>query len=163
MFRSVEDFLAAWQAESKSTLRVFGALSDDSLAQSVVPGGYSLGSLAAHITGSIAKIPAHAGLLPMPMEAPAPASVAAITAAYEHNAQQVADAVAKQWSDAQLGEEIPMFGRTFRRGAVLTMLISHQGHHRAQMTVLMRQAGLKVPGVYGPSQDDLAAAKALKE
>jgi len=30
----------------------------------------------------------------------------------------------------------------------------HQTHHRAQMTVLMRQAGLKVPGVYGPSREE---------
>jgi uncharacterized damage-inducible protein DinB len=161
MFRTVEDFLAAWKTESESTLRVFGALSDDSLAQSVAPGGYSLGSLAVHITGSIRKIPAHAGLLPMPTEAPAPATVAAILAAYRHNAQQVADAVAGQWSDTQLGEEIPLFGRSMRRGAVLATLISHQGHHRAQMTVLMRQAGLKVPGVYGPSADDVAAKKAM--
>ncbi|MCK4657684.1 MAG: hypothetical protein KAT85_11650, partial [candidate division Zixibacteria bacterium] len=27
-------------------------------------------------------------------------------------------------------------------------------HHRGQMTVLMRQAGLKVPGVYGPSMEE---------
>jgi len=42
------------------------------------------------------------------------------------------------------------------------MLIAHQGHHRAQMTVLMRQAGLKVPGVYGPSEADKAAIAAKK-
>jgi uncharacterized damage-inducible protein DinB len=35
----------------------------------------------------------------------------------------------------------------------------HQTHHRAQMMVLMKQAGLKVPGVYGPSEDDIKAAK----
>ena len=163
MFRSVQDFLATWKTESDSTLRVFNALSDASLTQSVAPDSYTLGSLAAHITGSIAKIPAHAGLLPMPAEPPVLPTVAAIIAAYTHNAKQVTDAVAAKWSDAQLGEEIPMFGRTFRRGAVLAMLISHQGHHRAQMTVLMRQAGLKVPGVYGPSQDDVAAAKASQK
>jgi uncharacterized damage-inducible protein DinB len=162
MFRTVEDFLETWKAESKSTLRVFGALSDDSLSQSVTPGGYTLGSLAGHITGSIAKIPAHAGLLPMPEKAPVLATTAAIAATYEHNAKQVADAVAEQWNDAQLGEEIPAFGRNFRRGAVLALLIFHQAHHRAQMMVLMHQAGLKVPGVYGPSQDD-EAAKALKK
>jgi uncharacterized damage-inducible protein DinB len=163
MFRNVQDFLATWQVEGNSTLRVFNALSDLSLAQSVAPGSYTLGSLAGHITGSIAKIPAHAGLLPMPAETPALPTVAAIIAAYEHNAKRVTDAVAEKWSDAQLGEEIPMFGRSFRRGAVLALLIAHQGHHRAQMTVLMRQAGLKVPGVYGPSQDDVAAANALKK
>ena len=31
-------------------------------------------------------------------------------------------------------------------------LINHQNHHRGQMTVLMRQAGLTVPGVYGPAK-----------
>jgi uncharacterized damage-inducible protein DinB len=159
MFRKVQDFQETWKAESNSTLRVFRALNDASLAQSVGPEGYTLGSLAGHITGSIVAIPAHAGLLPMPEKTPPPVTVAAIIATYERNAKQVADTVMEKWSDAQLGEEIPMFGRTFRRGAVLAILVSHQAHHRAQMTVLMRQAGLKVPGVYGPSQDDVAAKK----
>jgi uncharacterized damage-inducible protein DinB len=157
MFRTVNDFQETWKMEGKSTLRVFRALNDSSLSQSVKPGGYTLGSLAAHTVGSIAKIPAHAGLLPMPAETPALETVAAIVSAYEHNVKQVADAVAEKWNDAQLGEEIPAFGRSVRRGAVLALLIAHQGHHRAQMMVLMHQAGLKVPGVYGPSQDDLAA------
>jgi uncharacterized damage-inducible protein DinB len=104
-------------------------------------------------------IPAHAGLLPMPAPPPPLPTVAAIIAAYQHNAKQVTDAVPQKWSDAQLGEEIPMFGRSFRRGAALAVVVSHQAHHRAQMTVLMRQAGLKVPGVYGPSESDKAAQK----
>jgi uncharacterized damage-inducible protein DinB len=159
MFRSVADFQETWQAESKSTLRVFNALKDESLSQSVVPGGYTLGSLAGHIAGSIAAIPAHAGLLPMPEKSPAPETVAAIIANYEHNVKQLADAVVEKWSDTQIGEEIPAFGRLFRRGALLAMVIAHQTHHRAQMMVLMHQAGLTVPGVYGPSEADKAAKK----
>jgi uncharacterized damage-inducible protein DinB len=159
MFRHVQDFLETWTSESQATLRVFRALSDGSLSHGVAPGGYTLGSLAGHITGSIAGLPANAGLLPMPGAMPELASVKALVAAYEHNANQVAEAVKEKWSDAQLGEEITIFGRSVRKGVVLAMLISHQGHHRAQMTVLMRQAGLKVPGVYGPSQDDLAAKR----
>lgn len=161
MFRTVEDFLYTWKAESSSTLRVFRALSDESLTQSVGPDGYTLGSLASHITGSIAAIPAHAGLLPMPEKAVL-ATVDAIIAAYEKNANQLTDAVATNWKDAQLGEEVAMFGRSFRKGAVLAIVIAHQGHHRAQMTVLMRQAGLKVPGVYGPSQADAATVAQKK-
>ncbi len=152
----MEDFLETWKAESSSTLRVFRALSDESLVHSVGPDGYTLGSLASHITGSIAAIPAHAGLLPMPEKAVL-TTVDAIIAAYEKNAKQLADAVATKWNDSQLGDEVPMFGRSFRKGAVLNIVIAHQGHHRAQMTVLMRQAGLRVPGVYGPSQADAAA------
>ncbi|MHB8840055.1 MAG: DinB family protein, partial [Gemmatimonadaceae bacterium] len=40
------------------------------------------------------------------------------------------------------------------RGFVLTVLMNHQWHHRGQMTVLMRQAGLSVPGVCGPSREE---------
>jgi uncharacterized damage-inducible protein DinB len=50
-----------------------------------------------------------------------------------------------------------MYGEQWSRGAVLSALILHQVHHRAQMTVLMRQAGLKVPGLYGPAREEWAA------
>ena len=160
MFRKVDDFENMWQAESQATLKVFRALSQEKLSQSVAPGGYSLGSLAWHITMSIAMIPAHAGLLPMPDKKPIPETLEEIIAAYEHNVHQLADAVQGKFSDAQLEKEVTMFGRTFRYGSVLSVVISHQCHHRAQMTVLMKQAGLKVPGVYGPSEDDMKAVAA---
>ena len=40
------------------------------------------------------------------------------------------------------------------RGQSLAALVGHQTHHRGQMAPLMRQAGLKVPGVYGPSKEE---------
>jgi len=40
------------------------------------------------------------------------------------------------------------------KAVTLDLLIKHIIHHRGQMTVLMRQAGLNVPGVYGPSRDE---------
>ena len=134
-------------------MRVFGALSDDSLAQSVKPGGYTLGWVAAHLTNSILGIPAHAGLVAPPAGGTL-ATVAEIVSAYEHNTKLVADAVQEKWSNEQLGEEVPAFGQSFRRGAILGLLVAHQAHHRGEMMVLMHQAGLKVPGVYGPSADD---------
>lgn len=41
-----------------------------------------------------------------------------------------------------------------QKGALLQAANLHQVHHRGQMTVLMRQAGLHVPSIYGPSRDD---------
>jgi hypothetical protein len=41
-------------------------------------------------------------------------------------------------------------------GSLLLFLLQHQSHHRGQMTVLMRQAGLSVPGIYGPSKEEWA-------
>ena len=69
----------------------------------------------------------------------------------------VADAVRAGWTDAQLTDTIPMYGEMWTKAGVLGALISHQCHHRGQMTVLMRQAGLRVPGIYGPSREEWGA------
>ncbi|HRN25773.1 MAG TPA: DinB family protein [Ignavibacteriaceae bacterium] len=34
------------------------------------------------------------------------------------------------------------------------VIISHQTHHRAQLTIVMRLNGLNVPGIYGPSKEE---------
>lgn len=42
------------------------------------------------------------------------------------------------------------------RGAVLRgFVFSHLYHHRGQMTVFLRLLGAKVPGMYGPTADDM--------
>ena len=56
--------------------------------------------------------------------------------------------------DATLEVVDYMYGEQWPRGLTLYALILHQTHHRAQMTVLMRQAGLVVPGVYGPNREE---------
>jgi uncharacterized damage-inducible protein DinB len=43
-----------------------------------------------------------------------------------------------------------------RRGRVLRQhLVSHAAHHRGQLTVYYRMLGVPVPGLYGPSADDM--------
>jgi uncharacterized damage-inducible protein DinB len=64
------------------------------------------------------------------------------------------DAVKKQWTDASLKEMKNVFGMEMQKAVTLSLLIKHIIHHRGQMTVLMRQAGLNVPGVYGPSRNE---------
>ena len=86
-----------------------------------------------------------------------PKTAAEIVAAYRAAAQAVVDAVSTAWSDVDLDGEIPLYGQRWKRGAVLSGLIRHEAHHRGQMTVLMRQAGLTVPGVYGPAKEEWAA------
>jgi uncharacterized damage-inducible protein DinB len=39
----------------------------------------------------------------------------------------------------------------------LQALISHEIHHRGQMAVPRRQAGLQVPGIYGPAREEWEA------
>jgi uncharacterized damage-inducible protein DinB len=50
-----------------------------------------------------------------------------------------------------------MYGERWPRGATLLALVVHQTHHRGAMTVLMRQAGLAVPSIYGPNREQSEA------
>ena len=48
-------------------------------------------------------------------------------------------------------------------GAVLrTIMLNHWYHHRGQLSVYLRQVGVPVPSIYGPSADEnpFAAARA---
>jgi uncharacterized damage-inducible protein DinB len=159
MFRTIDDFLTDWKEETEATVKIFSTLTEDSLNQKIYKEGRTLGRLAWHITGTLGEMPQQSGLkakLPTAAE-PAPATIKQLIRTYEDSSKAVADAVKSQWSDALLAEKVPMYGEEWERGKVLSSLIRHQTHHRAQMTVLMRQAGLKVPGVYGPSREEWQA------
>lgn len=56
-------------------------------------------------------------------------------------------------TDVSLEETVEAMGGQVQRGALLSKLVNHQTHHRGQMTVLLRQAGLSVPGVMGPTKE----------
>lgn len=159
MLRKVEDFQKDWAYEADSTLKILNALTDESLDQKVTPTGRSLGTLAWHLTLTLGEMLAHCGLkIDAPaMDAACPSSAKEIAAAYEKGSKSVADEVGKNWTDDTLLEKDNMYGETWPRGVTLFALIAHQTHHRGQMTVLMRQAGLTVPGVYGPSSEEWAA------
>jgi uncharacterized damage-inducible protein DinB len=126
----------------------------------VVPGGRTLGFLAWHITCSLAEMGRQAGLtIGGPTEQTpeaVPSRAADIATQYAQTAQKLVPAVKAAWTDEQLLEKIPMYGEQWPRGLTLSILISHQTHHRGQMTVLMRQAGLPVPGMVGPSKEEWA-------
>jgi uncharacterized damage-inducible protein DinB len=157
MFRTIQDFLEIWKYESESTLKVFNNLNDESLNQKVTAEGRSLGFIAWHITFSVSEMLSRTGLpFEMPDATPAPKSVQIILNEYEKKSIAVSELISKLWTDEMLNDDINMYGQVWKRSFVLTSLISHQAHHRGQMTVLMRQAGLKVPGVYGPSKEEWA-------
>ena len=156
MFRKIEDFQKTWTYESAATLKVFQHLTDAGLAQQVTGGGRSLGFLAWHLTTTLSEMPGQAGLnINAPLHTSAvPENAAEIVAAYENGAKSVAQIVGENWTDEQLADELPMYGEVWSKAVILQALIAHQTHHRGQITVLMRQAGLKVPGVYGPAKEE---------
>ena len=159
MLRQIDDFQKDWAYESQATLKILRALTDDSLNQKVTPTGRSLGFMAWHLTQTLGEMLGHCGLkVDAPShDAACPTSAAEIAAAYEKGAKAISEEVGKNWTDETLLQEDNMYGETWKRGVTLFALIAHQAHHRGQMTVLMRQAGLQVPGVYGPSAEEWQA------
>lgn len=158
MFRDIHDFLMQWDHESKATLNLLAQLTDESLKQKVTPDGRSLGQLAWHLVTTLSEMPHRAGLLAADTleNAPVPIDVKTLKQQYRAESARVTEAVEGAWKNENLPEEIDMYGERWKKGMVLMSLVLHQAHHRGQMTVLMRQAGLGVPGVYGPSREEWA-------
>lgn len=159
MLRTINDFQKDWAYEAEATNKILNALTDASLSQQVTPDGRSLGFLGWHLTQTLGEM---LGLVGLKIDAPGfdkecPKSAAEIAAAYEKAAKSVTDEINKNWTDETLLQTDNMYGDTWARGLTLFYLIAHQSHHRGQMTVLMRQAGVPVPGVYGPAKEEWAA------
>lgn len=159
MFASIDEFLREWEPEAEGTQKVLGGLTDASLAQQVTADHRTLGRLAWHLTTTFDEmVGGHTGLQ---FEAakfgePVPATAKEIADAYRRSNESMIGAIRQQWTDETLTEERDMYGETWTIETVLKVLFTHQIHHRGQMTVLMRQAGLKVPGIYGPSKEEWA-------
>jgi uncharacterized damage-inducible protein DinB len=158
MYVTIKQFLDDWTFESASTQSLFDLLTDASLSQEVYPGGRSIGRLAWHIAQTVPEMMARTGLTVTGVgeHDPVPASAAAIANGYRAAAASLAEQISKNWTDATLTETDDMYGEKWSRGSTLSALVRHQTHHRGQLTVLMRQAGLPVRGVYGPAKEDWA-------
>lgn len=159
MYTSISQFKKDWQYESDSTVKLFGNLTDESLNQKITPDGRSLGFIAWHL---IQTIPEMMGLTGLKIDGPAhtdtvPVSSKEITEAYKKSSDSFIKEIEKNWTDESLETEDEMYGDKWKKGMTLMYLMLHQAHHRGQMTVLMRQAGLKVTGVYGPAKEEWAA------
>ena len=159
MISTINDFEHLWSSELEATQKLFKHLNDRSLSQAVNPEGRTLARLAWHITTTIPEMVSRAGLKTKGpgKDDPIPATAKLIAKAYSEAAISLLEQVKANWTDATLLQKDDMYGEKWARGFTLTSLILHQVHHRAQMTVLMRQAGLEIPGLYGPSRQEWAA------
>lgn len=159
MFRRIEDFIEQWENERQGTLKLLRTLTDESLAQAIIPGGRTLGFLAWHLAVTMPEMLGKGGLrVSGPGEhEPVPSSAERIADAYDGASASIAKHLRETWTDESLTETVSMYGQTWTRGVVLEVLIRHEAHHRGQMTVLMRQAGLPLHGVYGPSREEWTA------
>lgn len=158
MYSKVTEFIEDWKYESESTLKVFENLTDDSLDFKPNKNVRSPGRLAWHIVTTLGEMVHRTGLKfdATPEDAPLPSTVKEICDEYKRSSEGMLNAVKKEWKDESLLVEVNLYGQSWKKGKVLSVLVNHQTHHRGQLTVIMRLAGLKVPGVYGPAMEEWA-------
>lgn len=156
MFTTIKQFKELWKKESNNTKKIFSVLTDDSLSKKVADDHRTLGRMAWHIVTTFPEMMKYIGLKAKELDVndPVPKSAKEIINTYEKISSEFSEQITKNWNDDTLQVEDDMYGEKYKRGDSLYMLLCHEIHHRAQMTVLMRQAGLKVPGIYGPSKEE---------
>ncbi len=158
--------LADLEHEITQTRRMLELVPSDQLDFSPHPKSWPLGKLARHLTdfGTWGKVTLTTDGLdfaePFPPPPPIPSTAAGFVQMLEEGMDGFRAELAEA-TDVQLlstwtmrnGEQVLM---AMPRVAVLRgFVISHMIHHRAQLTLYYRLLGIPVPGMYGPSADEV--------
>ena len=147
-----------WADVRGATQRLLDTLTDESLALPVGDEQRTVGRTAWHIVLTIPEMLERTGMRPDgPAEdAPVPATAAEVADAYRRVSGSLVAQIEESWTDETLQTEDMLFGQPWKRATTLFTLVLHEVHHRGQLTVLMRQAGLTPVGVMGPVREDWA-------
>ena len=118
--------------------------------------GRALRRIAWHIVTGIPEFLSHFGLTIEMMKdsATVPFSAKEIAESFRKISDDAAEAVKQQWTDEFSKQVQNAFGRDWSDAAILSLLIKHIIHCRGQRTVLMRQAGLEVHGIYDSAKEE---------
>ena len=160
MYHTLKEFTDEYKMESQSTLKLLKLLTTESMYRQVDDKVRSIGRLSYHIAHTVSEMMEKTGLnIPLGIKNPAQdSSVIAeqIVQAYEIAVATLFSEIASKWNDDTLKGTRNMYGQDWTISTTLSILLKHEIHHRGQLTVLMRLAGLVVPGVYGPAAEEWA-------
>ena len=167
---TVEALLEEFEHEAQTTRRVIERVPGDRLTWKPHDKSMSLGQLALHVAivpGAVAEISQKSPVPPPDFKHPTTTSAAELIPAFEQSVAKVREILGGM-DDAALGnvwrmvdgekELMAMPVGVFLR----SIMLNHWYHHRGQLSVYLRQVGVPVPSIYGPSADEnpFAARKA---
>jgi uncharacterized damage-inducible protein DinB len=156
MYYKISDFIEDWKYESESTIKILSNLTDSSLTKHSGENIRTAGRLAWHIVTAVGEMAHRTGLTfeTVDENSSIPATAKKIVDEYRRASDNMIKEIKVKWNDQTLLLEDDMYGEMWKKGKSLGVLVTHQIHHRGQLTVVMRLAGLKVPGVYGPAKEE---------
>ena len=158
----IEMLVQELEQEAQTTRRVLERVPGDRLAWKPHDRSMSLGQLALHIAsmpGAIAEI-TQISPFPVPeFEQPSAKSATELVPTLEQSIVK-ARSILEKLDDADLGKIWRVMDgdrqvMALPVGAALrTLMLNHWYHHRGQLSVYLRQVGVPVPSIYGPSADE---------
>jgi uncharacterized damage-inducible protein DinB len=159
----VEGLLQELEQESKTTRRVIERVPDNHLAWRPHEKARTLGQLAMHVAtvpGRVAELIASASPAQVPQFTDRtlnsaseliPALEESIAAAKRQLGGMDDATVMATWRMMQGEREIFALPRV---ALLRSIMLNHWYHHRGQLTVYLRQLGVAIPSIYGPSADE---------
>ena len=159
----IDGMLQELEAETQTTRRVLERVPDNQLAWRPHEKARTLGELALHVAmvpGGVAELVAS----PSPAQAPtftdpSPTSASELIPALEQSIAQAKDLLGGMDDAALMATWRLMQGDrelfAVQRVAILrSLMLNHWYHHRGQLTVYLRELGVPIPSIYGPSADE---------
>ncbi len=155
MYCQIQSFIDDYKQESEKTLQIFKALSNESLTTKVYPEGRDIETIARHIIFTISDMFKYLNInIEVINKNEKLKSVEEITTKYQITVQKLLSGITEILKDEMLEDEVEIYGEHWKIKNVLHSFLKHEIHHRAQLAILMRQAGLVIPGIYGPSKEE---------
>lgn len=156
MIKDLNDFYSWWKEETAFTLKIFAAIPDQDFEKVPAKGLRSPALLCFHLAHTTCEMMQKTGL-PLEWtlgEKYSGQSKSEIMAAFEKGSEELVKAISSAWNNDTLEISDNMYGENWKRGLTLQILITHLIHHRGQLTAVMRMLGARVPGIYGPAQEE---------
>jgi uncharacterized damage-inducible protein DinB len=158
----IDGMLQELEQEAVTTRRVLERVPDGQLGWRPHAKARTLGELAWHVAtvpGGVAEIAAQSGMQAPDFIDSSPKSASELVPALDQSIARARNVLGGM-NDAALGEMWRMMKGdreifAVPRAALLrSIMLNHWYHHRGQLTVYLRELGVAVPSVYGPSADE---------
>ena len=159
----IDGMLQEFEQETQTTRRVLERVPDDQLAWRPHEKARTLGELALHVAmvpGGVAELVASPSPAQAPQFAdPSPKSASELIPALDHSIAKVKEvlggmddaALTATWRLMQGDRELLAVPRV---AMLRSVMLNHWYHHRGQLTVYLRELGVPIPSIYGPSADE---------
>jgi uncharacterized damage-inducible protein DinB len=158
----IEGMLQELEQEAKTTRRVLERVPGDQLGWRPHKKARTLGELALHVAstpGAVANLASQSEIQAPDFRDASPSSAAELIPALDESIATAKRLLASMddatlngmWRMKRNGHDVIAMPRA---ALLRSIMLNHWYHHRGQLSVYLRELGVPIPSIYGPSADE---------